>query len=144
MKHELKIWPEYYDAVADWSKPFEYRTTDRPFSVGDTLILRDYDPATQDYTGRPALVREISYILTGGEAMEILGFKNEWKVAADGLAEALDWTIEYMLDGKDTTETPEHPCDYYHNPEAGMCHFCEKFCDCGEALSAYRKTKVSA
>lgn len=62
MEHELKCWPEYYDAVERGDKPFEIRKWDRPYRVGDTLLLRRYDPSTQDYTGQQ-MRRKITYLL---------------------------------------------------------------------------------
>lgn len=44
MKHELKIWPQYYCRVADGSKTFEVRKNDRGFQPGDDVVLREYDP----------------------------------------------------------------------------------------------------
>jgi hypothetical protein len=61
-KHELKTWPEPFEAVWDERKRFEFRRDDRGFGVGDVLLLREFDPATQSYTGRSisALVLYIS------------------------------------------------------------------------------------
>lgn len=44
MKHELKIWPQFYQAVADGSKTFEIRKNDRGFQKGDIVFLKEYDP----------------------------------------------------------------------------------------------------
>ncbi len=69
MSHELKIYPNYYQAVIDGAKKFEIRKNDRCFSVGDILRLREYDPTrelnpiTERYTGRYCYVR-IDYILS--------------------------------------------------------------------------------
>lgn len=63
--HDLKTWPQFYAAVADGSKPFEARENDRQFNVGDTLNLREWDPATREYTGR-STQRRVSYVLQGG------------------------------------------------------------------------------
>lgn len=62
MVHELKTWPEYFQAVHDGRKPFELRKDDRPFKVGDDLRLREYEPLTSTYTNRVLVVR-ITYIL---------------------------------------------------------------------------------
>jgi len=51
MIHKLKTRPEYFQAVKEGRKPFELRKADRPYSVGDTLLLQEYDPEKQEYTG---------------------------------------------------------------------------------------------
>lgn len=48
MKHELKIWPQYYARVADGSKTFEIRENDRGFQPGDTVILKEFDPKPEN------------------------------------------------------------------------------------------------
>jgi len=60
--HELKTWPEYFEAVLDGTKTFELREDDRKFSPGDELHLREWDPRTEDYTGREEFKR-CGYIL---------------------------------------------------------------------------------
>jgi hypothetical protein len=37
MKHELKTWTEYYNAVFDGNKTFEVRKNDRNYQVDDVL-----------------------------------------------------------------------------------------------------------
>lgn len=44
MKHELKIWPQYYCRVADGTKTFEVRKNDRGYQPGDTVELIEWDP----------------------------------------------------------------------------------------------------
>lgn len=66
MIHELKTWPEYFEEVLMAHKNFEVRKHDRNYQVGDTLILKEYDPTNGTYTGRE-LARGISYILPGGD-----------------------------------------------------------------------------
>jgi len=65
MQHDLKTYPEYFDAVADGSKPFELRYDDRGYRVGDTLLLRRYDPLSGGYTGE-TMERRVTYVLRGG------------------------------------------------------------------------------
>lgn len=58
--HELKILPEYYNAVQCGVKNFELRKDDRDYQVGDWLVLREWKDG--EYTGK-ATGREIRYIL---------------------------------------------------------------------------------
>ena len=57
--HELKILPEYFEAVKNKSKKFEVRKNDRDFKVGDTIMLLEWNG---EYTGR-FLIAQITYIL---------------------------------------------------------------------------------
>jgi len=59
--HGLKIWPEYFKEVIAGNKTFEIRQNDRSFHVGDRLLLNEWDPKTQNYTGRRTSVR-VTYI----------------------------------------------------------------------------------
>jgi hypothetical protein len=73
-EHELKTWPEYFQAIVEGRKPFDYRLNDRGYQVGDVLHLREYVPpviADDDfglrdgggyYTGRE-LRKSVTYIL---------------------------------------------------------------------------------
>ena len=62
--HNLKTWPQYFEAVRDGKKTFEVRRNDRGFQVGDRLSLQEWDPDEGKYTGRE-LHRYVSYMLTG-------------------------------------------------------------------------------
>lgn len=55
--HKLKTWPEYYQAIANDFKRFELRKNDRGFEVGDTLLLKEYEPSTEKYTGEEMYVK---------------------------------------------------------------------------------------
>lgn len=46
--HNLKIRPEYFQAVICRKKKAEFRIADRDFSVGDLLCLNEYGPCKQD------------------------------------------------------------------------------------------------
>ena len=66
MIHELKIVPEYFEAVISGKKTFEDRKNDRPFHEGDLLALNEYHPGNKMYTGNSCLVY-IDYILNDAE-----------------------------------------------------------------------------
>lgn len=61
MKHEKKVWPEYFQKVLEGKKTYELRLADWNCVEGDTLVLREWDPETRNYTGRK-LEKEITYI----------------------------------------------------------------------------------
>ena len=60
-RHELKILPEYYDAVRFGDKRFEIRKNDRDYHTGDILRLKEWDG--KQYTGEEldVLVRYVLY-----------------------------------------------------------------------------------
>jgi ASC-1-like (ASCH) protein len=66
VKHRLKIWPEYFEAVLSGKKTFEIRKNDRGFRVNDLLLLQEYSPKTEEYTGRELLV-QVTYITDFGQ-----------------------------------------------------------------------------
>ena len=68
MRHELKCWPAYFSAILAGTKTFEIRTNDRGFQVGDELLLKEWDPTTELYSGREIIV-EVPYITTSCQAM---------------------------------------------------------------------------
>ncbi len=67
-EHVLKVWPEYFEAMASGKKTFEIRKNDRGFQCGDTLTLREYVPGSDEYTGF-AVKRTVSYVLSGDDPM---------------------------------------------------------------------------
>lgn len=60
--HELKTWPEAFGAIFDGWKTFEWRKVDRNFLEGDRVILREWDPTSETYTGRE-LGAEVGFVL---------------------------------------------------------------------------------
>jgi hypothetical protein len=80
MQHELKIWPQYFEPVAQGLKTFEVRKNDRAYQAGDTVVLREWNPeeittlvddtpmgkeyetAPKGYTGNKRVFR-IGYVL---------------------------------------------------------------------------------
>lgn len=58
--HELKTAPKAFTAIIQGIKRFEYRKNDRDYTVGDHLLLKEYD--YHQYTGREVEVL-VTYIL---------------------------------------------------------------------------------
>lgn len=63
--HELKTWPAEFQAIAEERKRFDLRKNDRDYRLGDSLLLREFNPDTQAYSGRYILAK-VTYILYGG------------------------------------------------------------------------------
>ena len=61
--HYLKTWPEYFQAMKDGTKTFEMRKNDRKYTVGDTLILQEFNPETELYTDSVDLWFRVTYVL---------------------------------------------------------------------------------
>ena len=51
MTHELKIHSKYYRGVLLGLKKVEIRLNDRNYQADDLLILNEFDPQTEKYTG---------------------------------------------------------------------------------------------
>lgn len=51
-EHKLKTWPEHFENLMAGRKTFELRKADRDFEVGDALLLEEWDPKTERYSGR--------------------------------------------------------------------------------------------
>ena len=60
--HELKIWPAHFRFVETGEKTCEIRKRDRDYRLGDTLWLKEYDPASAKYSGEEVFVL-ITHIL---------------------------------------------------------------------------------
>jgi hypothetical protein len=63
--HVIKCWTGYFDAVRAGRKTFEVRKDDRDYQEGDAVTLLDFDPATEQLTGRQE-VRRIGYLARAG------------------------------------------------------------------------------
>jgi hypothetical protein len=62
VEHNVKSWPALFEATLSGAKTHDMRRAhDRDYRVGDILLLQEFDPATQKYTGRE-LRAEITYI----------------------------------------------------------------------------------
>jgi hypothetical protein len=70
--HDLKTWPDFFQAIVDGVKTFEIRKNDRDYKVGDTLNLMEYAPGPDEYTGRE--IRKSVVYLLNGDLAEGAGF----------------------------------------------------------------------
>jgi hypothetical protein len=66
MSHRLKTWPAAYSAIASGQKRHEVRKADRPYAEGDGVLLLEYDPAHQSYTGR-SIAFTVGHVTAPGE-----------------------------------------------------------------------------
>ena len=56
-----KIWPEYFEKVLSGDKTFEFRIADFEINSGDTLVLKEWDPESKEYTGRE-IEKKVGYV----------------------------------------------------------------------------------
>jgi ribosomal protein S17 len=67
MKIEKKVWPEFFQKIADGDKTFEVRLADFECKEGDVLVLREWNPETKAYTGR-VLEKKVTYVIKTKDA----------------------------------------------------------------------------
>lgn len=63
-QHFLKVHPEPMTALLDGEKTSEIRKNDRNFQVGDHLLLAEFEPDTNEFSGVMTR-REIAHIQEG-------------------------------------------------------------------------------
>lgn len=67
--HELKINQQYLKLIIDGRKNWEVRKNDRNFKEGETIIVKEYLPETNSYTGREA-EGTILYVFSTNEMLK--------------------------------------------------------------------------
>lgn len=85
--HELKTWPEFFGAIETGAKTFEVRFDDRGMEVGDTLVLREWDPSACYYTGKSLRVL-VTYRLVLADAPGL-----RWVGASGKAGEPGEWVV---------------------------------------------------
>lgn len=80
MTHALKTEPIFFKAITEGIKTFDVRKNDRTFKMGDRLLLQEYHPEAEKYTGQE-WNGEITYILDSPDYCKknfvILGIKQK-------------------------------------------------------------------
>lgn len=83
MEHELKIRPEFLQRIKSGTKTFEIRKNDRDFQVGDTLLLKEFDPAIgwPDHGAYESVLVEVVYITSfeQKDGYVVMGIKEVFK-----------------------------------------------------------------
>jgi hypothetical protein len=49
--HHVKSWPQYFGPIKNGQRTHDLRRNDRGFQVGDAMVLEEFDPQAQKYTG---------------------------------------------------------------------------------------------
>ena len=65
MIHSLKTWPQFFSRILSGDKKFELRENDRDFQAGDILLLQEWSPSNNEYTGN-SIYKKVTYVLHGG------------------------------------------------------------------------------
>ena len=60
MTHNLKIYPEFFEAIIMGAKPFEVRFNDRNYQLGDILVLQEFTDGR--LTGRK-VYKQVCFLL---------------------------------------------------------------------------------
>jgi hypothetical protein len=84
IEHQLKTWPDQFQAMLEGRKRFDMRSADRDFREGDTLLLEEYDPKVKFHTGRWMRAR-VTYVLNPLEFGYLLG--NDVRVMSTNIIE---------------------------------------------------------
>lgn len=61
--HQLKVWPMYFDDLSSGRRNFDVRVNDRKFTIGDRLVLHEYNPVSKKYSGRHC-VRYVQFMVS--------------------------------------------------------------------------------
>ena len=61
MDHIIKSWSMFFTDIISGERTSDIRLNDRRYAVGDRMILEEFNPVTNTYTGRVHAVR-ITYM----------------------------------------------------------------------------------
>lgn len=122
MKHEKKVWPEYFQEILEGKKTFELRLADWQCNEGDTLVLKEWNPQTSQYTGRK-LEKKIAYVLKTND----LSFWPKKEIEKYGYQIiAFKWSKKYYKSiNKETLESEVALCRSLAKKNQGKCNWGE-------------------
>jgi len=126
MIHDLKCWPEEFQAVLDGLKTFDVRIDDRGYGVGDVLRLREWQtgPTVSGYTGREHLVK-VAYIYRGNRLGNPVALDPYVATALEGRAPGSEPAVVIMaLVPLVGTTRPIRPDPRLSNPTARGATIC--------------------
>ena len=69
-----KIWPQFFNDIVKRRKRFEIRKDEDKIKVGDLLVLQEWDPKTEEYTGRE-IDCKVEYVFRSDKYNEDFGLK---------------------------------------------------------------------
>ena len=58
---EKKTWPEAFELIRTGQKTYDLRLADWHAQPGDTMVFREWNPETGEYTGR-SLEKRVGYV----------------------------------------------------------------------------------
>ncbi len=80
MRFEKKAWPKFFQKVLDGEKTCDVRLADVACKPGDILVLKEWDPEKEKYTGR-VVEKKITYVMKTKE----MQFWSEEEIEKHGL-----------------------------------------------------------
>lgn len=60
-KISKKVWPKYFEKILSGKKNYELRLADFEVKPGDILILKEWNPKNEKYTGRE-VKKTVTYV----------------------------------------------------------------------------------
>lgn len=113
MNHKLKTWPKEFRAINQGLKTFEIRQNDRNFAAADVLILQEYDPVSEQYTGNE-VSRVISYIVRGPDwglpkNMVVMGLNTLGTIAGLGMENRIIYNLPAHIECPHCTAVLSRP-----------------------------------
>ena len=102
--HHLKCWTEFFGPAWQGKKRFEVRHNDRDFQLGDLVVLQEWSPSLQQYTGRE-IEGQIAYIMEARTLCQLMDLERMHDYVIFSMAAPLE-----MRENLYGHPIPPHPC----------------------------------